>query len=72
MCVTCVLTADGDGAWGAWSPWAGCSGTCTGNNRYYRERDCDNPPPSGDGEDCPSTDRDREEVEIGKLNPSQQ
>ena len=66
------MTADGDGAWGAWSPWAGCSGTCTGNNRYYRERDCDNPPPSGDGEDCPFTDRDREEVEIGKSNPSQQ
>lgn len=61
-----LLTASSDGAWGAWIPWASCSGGCTGANEYFRTRTCDDPAPLAGGNDCPTTDRNREEVELGE------
>ena len=40
-----------DGHWSQWSKWSGCSASC-GGGTTFRERQCDNPPPDPDGNNC--------------------
>ena len=40
-----------DGGWGAWKSWSGCSKSCDSGSKE-RTRDCNNPPPKGDGSSC--------------------
>ncbi|XP_065064802.1 uncharacterized protein LOC135691014 [Rhopilema esculentum] len=40
-----------DGGFGDWLPWTKCDKEC-GEGFMYRERNCDNPPPKGEGKDC--------------------
>ncbi|KAM8887798.1 A disintegrin and metalloproteinase with thrombospondin motifs 17 isoform 1-T1 [Synchiropus picturatus] len=40
-----------DGDWSSWSPWSMCSRTC-GTGVQFRQRKCDNPPPSPGGRHC--------------------
>ena len=40
-----------DGGWSAWTDWASCSVTC-GVGLMKRQRQCDNPVPSGFGQSC--------------------
>ncbi|ELU07350.1 hypothetical protein CAPTEDRAFT_49075, partial [Capitella teleta] len=40
-----------DGGWGEWGEYSECSVTC-GDGTMFRTRECNNPEPSGDGEDC--------------------
>ncbi|XP_060072936.1 coadhesin-like [Ylistrum balloti] len=40
-----------NGNWGSWQIWSDCSTTC-GVGVMNRSRECDNPPPQYDGEDC--------------------
>ena len=47
--MSAVFSVDGD--WGDWSSWSQCSATC-GEGKQSRSRQCDNPPPSGNGATC--------------------
>ena len=40
-----------DGGWGEWSEWSTCSVTCAGGDQS-RTRQCDNPVPQHNGDDC--------------------
>ena len=40
------------GQWGGWESWSTCTVPC-GFGRKYRYRECDNPKPAYDGDDCP-------------------
>ena len=40
-----------DGAFGNWIEWSDCTKRC-GGGMQYRTRECNNPLPSGGGEDC--------------------
>lgn len=55
----CLGVVTVDGGWGTWGPWSVCissDGICSGTNKMYRERKCDNPVKSATGADCsPST-----------------
>ena len=48
-----VHTADPpvDGGWSDWTQWTECSASCDGGTRE-RTRECNNPPPAYDGQDC--------------------
>lgn len=41
-----------DGAWGDWSKYGSCSRSC-GTGVRFRTRQCNNPVPSNEGQDCP-------------------
>lgn len=45
------ISAFANGNWGGWSAWSRCSLSCGGGVRE-RTRQCDNPPPSGQGHYC--------------------
>ena len=50
-CLICLIAVDG--GWGEWSDWlTKCSKTC-GRGIHSRFRQCDSPPPSAGGADCP-------------------
>ena len=40
------------GGWGDWKPYGDCSKTC-GDGTHTRTRECDDPPESNGGLDCP-------------------
>ncbi|XP_019616495.1 PREDICTED: sushi, von Willebrand factor type A, EGF and pentraxin domain-containing protein 1-like [Branchiostoma belcheri] len=40
-----------NGGWGQWTDWTPCSATC-GNGTRQRSRQCNNPPPEENGNDC--------------------
>jgi len=48
-----------DGNWNEWTNWSPCSKTCAGGERW-RERACDNPPPSNGGKYCEGEGEDAE------------
>ena len=48
MGIACAV----DGNWNSWYEWSICSVTC-GVGERERRRECDNPPPSYGGRDCP-------------------
>ncbi|XP_066282472.1 uncharacterized protein [Branchiostoma lanceolatum] len=52
------------GNWGAWSP--DCYPQCLTGTRT-RHRDCDNPPPVGDGEFCQGVDEDTKQCDIDEY-----
>ncbi|KAL3886627.1 hypothetical protein ACJMK2_026608 [Sinanodonta woodiana] len=41
-----------DGQWSLWTTWSICSKTCGTGGTRFRQRTCDNPPPSVGGKDC--------------------
>ena len=45
------LFSDVDGGFGEWQNWTECDKAC-GDGYMYRERNCDNPVPQGNGKDC--------------------
>ncbi|XP_072016614.1 uncharacterized protein [Amphiura filiformis] len=51
---TCVISslAQVDGNWGTWNNWQDCTASCAGGVRI-RLRECNDPPPSSGGDDCP-------------------
>ena len=51
LCFRCIAE---NGVWNEWGEFGSCSGTCGGGSgQYVRARNCDNPPPSDGGLDCP-------------------
>ncbi|XP_064643491.1 semaphorin-5A-like isoform X2 [Lineus longissimus] len=40
-----------DGGWSDWSSWSKCSNDC-GGGKQFKERTCNNPSPTGTGQDC--------------------
>ena len=50
--VVIILYTIVDGMWSDWSGYAGCTVTC-GKGTQTRSRECNNPPPSGEGSPCP-------------------
>ena len=48
-----------DGMWGVWTPWGACPVSCGGGMRS-RTRECDNPAPAHQGENCTGIDNDTE------------
>ncbi|GBM33564.1 Semaphorin-5A [Araneus ventricosus] len=56
-----------DGTWSEWSDWSSCSVSC-GTGFQYRERACDNPPPSGNGADCKGAPRMERKCELAACN----
>jgi hypothetical protein len=44
-----------DGEWGEWGAWGDCSAPC-GDGVQIRRRECNDPPPSNKGDDCPGYD----------------
>lgn len=51
-----------DGAWGSWSDWGACSQSC-GGGEQTRSRECDNPAPANQGQDCQGEPEDRRECQ---------
>ena len=55
-----------DGAWGNWGNWSQCNVTCadpstsTTTGKMSRERLCNNPSPTGNGQDCAGSNIDEE------------
>ena len=52
-----------DGAWGSWGNWSQCNITCGDPNttgKMSRERLCNNPVPTGNGQDCVGYDKQEE------------
>ena len=47
------VTGPVNGSWGAWSDFYPCSVTCGGGNQT-RVRECSNPAPVNEGDDCPN------------------
>lgn len=54
-----------NGSWGEWGPWTVCSVTC-GLGQMSRSRNCDNPKPDPQGQDCVGI---GEETEACNLSP---
>ncbi|XP_023931784.1 uncharacterized protein LOC106153735 isoform X3 [Lingula anatina] len=50
-----LACANVDGNWGQWGSWSTCSVTC-GSGQQTRTRECNDPPQSGSGQPCPSSD----------------
>ena len=50
--IVTILYTIVDGKWSDWSGYAGCTVTC-GKGTQTRSRECNNPPPSGEGSTCP-------------------
>ncbi|KAL4222757.1 hypothetical protein ACF0H5_018798 [Mactra antiquata] len=50
----CNLCHIVDGEWSSWSTWSSCSVTCS-NGTKTRTRQCNNPAPSPQGEQCPGS-----------------
>ena len=48
---TCIYTFSVHGGWSGWSDWGTCSSTC-GVGLRRRDRSCDSPGPSKDGNHC--------------------
>lgn len=57
-----------DGNWGEWTMWTACSRTCAGGVRF-RERACDNPPPSNGGKACQGEGEAEEECNTEACQP---
>ncbi|XP_019642254.1 PREDICTED: uncharacterized protein LOC109483660 [Branchiostoma belcheri] len=52
------------GEWGLWGPWSpDCYPQCN-EGLHTRHRDCDSPPPIGEGEYCEGEDEDTKECEV--------
>eukprot|EP00058_Branchiostoma_floridae_P011291 XP_002596779.1 hypothetical protein BRAFLDRAFT_120487 [Branchiostoma floridae] len=55
------------GQWGWWGPWSpDCYPQCR-EGLHTRHRDCDNPPPVGDGEYCEGEDEDTKQCEVAEY-----
>ncbi|XP_078591805.1 SCO-spondin-like isoform X3 [Branchiostoma floridae x Branchiostoma japonicum] len=55
------------GQWGWWGPWSpDCYPQCK-EGLHTRHRDCDNPPPVGDGEYCEGEDEDTKQCEVAEY-----
>ncbi|KAL3886629.1 hypothetical protein ACJMK2_026610, partial [Sinanodonta woodiana] len=50
LCTQQVCSVDGQ--WSLWTMWSICSKTCGTGGTRFRQRTCDNPPPSVGGKDC--------------------
>ena len=58
-----------NGAWSQWSGYTACSEKC-GPGKSYRERFCDNPPPSYNGMDCYGENIDEIDCTLSAICPS--
>ena len=57
--------AETDGSWSSWGEWSACSSSC-GNGLKTAQRECNNPSPSGTGDECEGASRKSQQCSLGK------
>jgi len=60
-----------DGGWSTWSGWSSCKNAGNGKSicKKRKMRNCNNPPPSNGGKDCPGSNKERAQCTSSDLSP---